>query len=575
MYGAKQLADLFAMPWLCEPSMFKNKNDSNGRLGLDFPDGSMVAHIRLLLAVSALLTIFTESAPEPDRLDWAVFIGYTLHTTALFVLSLLHKPIARSKLIHWLDACWYAMMVLSTGGSESLFFLFFFFAILTASFRWGFEEGARMTVTSTLLFFAACGLDQAVDVPSTLLLRATFLLALGYMIARWGQSEMALRKRLALLRDVNQLSNPRFGVDHTVTSVMRKTLEFFGGDSCVLVVRNDDQAACIYRSVKRNAPDEIARAQHVDARAMAPLLDFAREQVALYHSPALPGVRLRAGWRIHDNATDHWTRGAGQEGDSVVELLDSPAFIAAPVPLRRGEGRIYVASRHSDLTRADALFLAHIAAQAFPVIENIELLDRIASEAASQERKKIAHDLHDAVIQPYIGLKIALHAMSRKATPANPLAEDLHRISEMASQVITDLRQYAGRFNNGAVQSESAFLASLHRQAEQVRKFYGIDITISVDGNFSVSDRLAAEVYHVISEGLANIRKHTSARRGAVRVGCAEGWLNIQIENEGGHLPPSDFTPRSIADRAAALGGRAKVLKANGGRTAVHIEIPV
>jgi len=555
--------------------MFNNKNDSHGQLGLDFSDGSMVTHIRLLLAVSALLTIFTESAPEPDRLGWAVFIGYTLHTTALFVLSLLHKPIARSKLIPWLDACWYAMMVISTGGSESLFFLFFFFAILTASFRWGFEEGARMTVASTLLFFAACGLEQTVDVPSTLLLRATFLLALGYMIARWGQSEMALRKRLALLRDVNQLSNPRFGVDHTVTSVMRKTLEFFGGENCVLVVRNDDQAACIYRSVKRNAPDEIARAQHVDARAMAPLLDFAREQVALYQSPALPGVRLRAGWRIHDNATGHWSKDAGHDGDSVVELLGSPAFIAAPVPLRRGEGRIYVASKHSDLTRADALFLAHIAAQAFPVIENIELLDRIASEAASQERKKIAHDLHDAVIQPYIGLKIALHAISRKATPGNPLAEDLQRISDMAGQVITELRQYAGRFNSGAVQSESAFLASLHRQAEQVRKFYGIDITISVDGSFSVSDRLAAEVYHVISEGLANIRKHTSARRGAVRVGCTEGWLNIHIENEGASPQPADFTPRSIADRAEALGGRAKVLRANGGRTAVHIKIPV
>lgn len=555
--------------------MFNNKHNSDGRIGLDFSDGSMEAHIRMLLAVSALLTIFTESAPEPDRLDWVVFIGYTLHATALFALSLLHRPIARSRLIHWVDACWYALMVSCTGGSESLFFLFFFFVILTASFRWGFEEGARVTVASTLLFFAACGLGHSVDVPSTLLLRATFLLALGYMIARWGQSELALRQRLALLRDVNQLSNPRFGVDHTVTSVMRKTREFFNADSCVLVTRNDDRGACIYRAVRRETPAEMAKAQHVDARAMSPLLDFAHEQVALYHAPAFPGAMQRAGWRIHDGATGQWSRGAGQEGDAVIELLGAPAFIAAPVPLRRGEGRLYVTSRHNDLSRSDALFLAHIAAQAFPVIENIELLDRIASEAAAQERKKIAHDLHDAVIQPYIGLKIALHAMSRKAAPDNPLAADLHQIGEMAGQVIADLRQYAGRFKNAAVQSESAFLASLHRQAEQVRKFYGIDITISVDGSFSVSDRLAAEVYHVVSEGLANIRKHTNARRGAVRVGCFEGWINIQIENEGDESHGADFTPRSIADRAAALGGRAKVLRANGGRTAVHVEIPV
>jgi signal transduction histidine kinase len=146
----------------------------------------------------------------------------------------------------------------------------------------------------------------------------------------------------------------------------------------------------------------------------------------------------------------------------------------------------------------------------------------------------------------------------------------------MASQVINDLRQYAGRFNGGgAVRGESVFLATLHRQTEQVRKFYGIDITVSIDGHLAVSDRLAAEVYQVISEGLSNIRKHTSARRGAIRLRCAEGWLNIQIENEGEEAQPAAFTPRSIASRAAALGGRAKVLHGHDGRTAVHIEIPV
>lgn len=555
--------------------MFNNKNSSMGRPGLDFSDGSMVAHIRLLLAVSAVLTVFTESPLVPVKLDWVVFIGYTVHTSVLFVLSLLSKPFARSKLIHWLDAGWYAMMVLFTGGSQSLFFLFFFFAILTASFRWGFDEGARVTVASTLLFFAASIIGHSVDMPAVLLLRATFLLALGYMIARWGQSELVMRQRLALLRDVSRLSNPRFGVDHTVTSVMRKTQEFFHAHSCVLVMRTEDKASCIYRAVKHTAPGEMAKAQQVDAQAMAPLLDFAQEKTVLYSASALPGAAFLAGWRIHDSAANTWARGSGAEGDSVAELLGTQTFIAAPLPLRRGEGRIYVASGNHEFSKEDALFLGHIAAQAFPMIENIELLDRIASEAALQERKKIAHDLHDTIIQPYIGLKIALHAVSRKARPDNPLAVDLHKINDMADEVIDELRQYAGRFKRGVHQGESVFLASLHRQAEQVRKFYGIDITVSMDGDFSVSDRLAAEVYHVISEGLSNIRKHTSARRGAIRVRCVEGWLCIQIENEGEDVQAADFTPRSISDRAAALGGRAKVLRAIGGRTAVHIEIPV
>jgi hypothetical protein len=364
--------------------MVKNKNDGIGRFSPDVSDGSMVVRIRLLLAVSALLTVFTESPSSTDgdggMLTWLVFFGYTFHTVALFIQSQREKPFADSRLIHWLDVCWYAMMLVCS--NQNLFFLFFFFAILTASFRWGFEEGARVAVASTLLYLATAMVEQPVDGAATFLLRATFLLALGYMIAHWGQSEMALRRRLALLRDVSRLSNPRFGVDHTVTSVLRKTQAFFRADSCILVTHADDLPSYAYRAVKRGDGEQIAHAEQVDAKALAPLLSFARDRIVAYGPPALPLAALSARWRIHDSARNCWINASGEEGDSVAELLDAHAFIAAPVPLRRGEGRIYVVSSSGDFSRADALFLSHIAAQAFPMIENIELLDRIASEAA-------------------------------------------------------------------------------------------------------------------------------------------------------------------------------------------------
>ena len=548
---------------------------TNRQPGLCGPDGAMVAHIRLLLAVSALLTVFIETRSGSHPLTWLVFIGYTGHTAVLSLLARYDRPLARIRLVHWLDVGWYAMMVLATHGTLSLFFLFFFFAILTASFERGFDEGARVTVASALLYFAICAADAVPDALATRLLRTTFLLALGYMIAHWGQSELTLRRRLALLRDVSRMSNPRFGVDQTVTSVMRSTQDFFGAASCILVTRADAASCCVYRVVRRDAPNALAPAQQVDAHAMAPLLDFARGHALTYRAARFAGVEFLARWRIHDSASDCWRLASGQEGERIAELLDTRAFIAAPVPLRRGEGRFYVIGRPGGFSRADALFLGHIAAQAFPVIENIELVDRIASEAASHERKKIANDLHDTVIQPYIGLKLGLHAMRTRAHSGNPLCDDLARLDDMADQVISDLRQYAGRFNGNVSQGESVFLESLHRQAEQVRKFYGIDITISIDGSFAVSDRLAAEVYHVVSEGLSNIRKHTSSRRGSIRLRCAEGWLNIQIENDAEDISPPPFTPRSITLRATALGGRAQVLQSQDGRTAVHIEIPV
>ena len=232
-------------------------------------------------------------------------------------------------------------------------------------------------------------------------------------------------------------------------------------------------------------------------------------------------------------------------------------------------------SHDHGFSKADALFLGHLVAQAFPVIENIDLLDRMASDAAWQERHKIARDLHDVAIQPYIGLQLGLNALRNKAAADNPLIPDLDKLAAMTIEVVDDLRRYTGAVKGSASKGTPALLTTLRRQAARAREFYGIDIAIDAPGELNVSDRLAAEVYQLVSEGISNIRRHTDATRASVGLRCANGQLAIEIENEGAGTTPPAFTPKSISERAAALGGIAQVKAGRHGSTVVHVEIPV
>ena len=188
----------------------------------DMADARMVSSLRLVLAMSALLASITDSGSFPDGWGtvWPLFAAYVGHSVCLFVLALRHHPVAQSKVMHWLDLAWYTLFVALTGDSRSLLFLFFFFAILASSFRWGFEEGARVTLAATGLFLVTAFSAEAHPDWPRLLLRSSFLLALGYISAHWGESKVALNRQLALLRDVSEISNPRFGVDHTMTRVL-------------------------------------------------------------------------------------------------------------------------------------------------------------------------------------------------------------------------------------------------------------------------------------------------------------------------------------------------------------------
>jgi signal transduction histidine kinase len=170
---------------------------------------------------------------------------------------------------------------------------------------------------------------------------------------------------------------------------------------------------------------------------------------------------------------------------------------------------------------------------------------------------------------------MGLSALRKKASADNPLVEDLDRLSDMAAKVIGDLRRYAGAVRDGLDRSEQAVLMTLRQQAAQVRDFYGIDIAVCVEGELNVNDRMAAEISQIVREGLNNICKHTLAHCGAVRLACADGLLRVEIENEADESHSIEFLPRSICERASALGGNASVQRGTGGAVSVHVEIPM
>ena len=164
-------------------------------------DALMVGRMRLVLSISALLAITVDAADSHNQVPATVclaFLGYILHSLLIHVCTAVGRPYFQGRTIHWSDVLWFTLIVAVTDGTHSLFFLFYFFAILTSSFRWGFEEGARVTIAS-VASFAACGLATGTDDTPQLLMRTAFLLALGHMIVYWGGSKLTLQRRLSLI----------------------------------------------------------------------------------------------------------------------------------------------------------------------------------------------------------------------------------------------------------------------------------------------------------------------------------------------------------------------------------------
>ncbi|HSE98884.1 MAG TPA: histidine kinase, partial [Blastocatellia bacterium] len=267
-----------------------------------------------------------------------------------------------------------------------------------------------------------------------------------------------------------------------------------------------------------------------------------------------------------------------EECEALAALLDATSCISVPIHFRNESlGRVFITSkRRQHFKQADIDFLLQATRHFMPQIDNIRLVDKLASDAAEQERKRIARDIHDSVIQPYIGLQIGLSAINQKlAQGGQKVNQDVESLIEMTGTAIDSLRGYvSGLKENG--EHEDSLMSSLRRFAAKYTEVTGINVIVDAQTYSRINDRLAAEAFQMATEGLSNIRRHTRATLARIVLSCDADKFTLRIENDSPEKePPVAFMPYSIKDRAASLGGRTRVEQSVESGTAIIVEIPL
>jgi signal transduction histidine kinase len=546
----------------------------------------LIAGMRVVLATSALLVLLIESM---EARVWSTPVHVTLALYSLYGLLVYHlsvrrNPIVTHRVIPWLDLLWYLPLVILTSSTNGVFYYFFFFSIIVASFSRGLGEGLRLTLASA----AMCTIVGLFAVPAgntvvlnRLLLAPIGLLIFGYIIARWGGYHTELKNRLQLLKDVTIFSNPRFGIDRTIKAILESVRDFYDAEACVMVVPGkpaDSESYQMYRVARgihpsRSAPPEIG------PEAAAQFLSPSLEHAVIYRKNHSSHARL------FDVKNRVFSEAPTGTGDKLAGLLDAQRYLSVPVYYRhQAVGRLYIVDGPAKLEGADMEFMLQLMDHVTPVMENIRLIDNLASDAAETERRRIAHDIHDSVIQPYLGIQFGLSALDHKLEGGDTsIRANVQELLELTRHELAELRRFVWGLKAGEERMD-VLLPAIERYAERFSLVTGIAVDVEAHGKVKVNDRLAAELFQIVAEGLSNVRRHAFCRDARVEISCKETSLLLQIKNSrprsGGNAETDRgdgraFRPHSIAERAAALGGETQVFVDEKDYTVVSVGIPL
>jgi signal transduction histidine kinase len=545
----------------------------------------MVAATRFLLAASALIIILIDPT-EPDRFVFethAVLILYTVYSLYVFLSVQFGKRLPPIVQHHswWIDTGSYLVLVSLSSGTNSIFFFFFFFAVLTAAFARGFRTGFAVSAVSAIGFWFVALFTTPGETNfnlSRFLLRPLSLLVLGYLMSRWGGYENRSVRRLELLRQIGTVSNPRFGINRTITVNLELIRAFYDADACLFVV-NEPGSETLYAYHSGGLhTSQYPNSLRTDSALGSKLLSPGEDLAALFSGHPLSFTR-QLKFRVFDCVTRKFVAAQPAPFVDLFEALETKSLLTTPIYYRKQSiGRVFVYSNRVNVfDSSDIPFLLQTVDYFIPIVENIRLVDRMASDAAEQERKRIARDIHDSIIQPYIGLQIGieslLHYAEGDGLVDGPLSSRIHRLKQIADQGIEDLRNYVHGLTEAAAR-RTAFRDSLHRFAEKFTDGTGINVELNYAPGLSVRDRLAAEAFQIVAEAMSNVRKHTYSDVAVVNLTSEGQNLIIEIANKNDGGDHFEFTPKSIASRADSLGGECNVLNLND-TTSVRVSIPM
>jgi signal transduction histidine kinase len=191
--------------------------------------------------------------------------------------------------------------------------------------------------------------------------------------------------------------------------------------------------------------------------------------------------------------------------------------------------------------------------------------------AVAEERARVAREIHDGLAQ-YL-FAISTHA-SMLESGADP-AETLPKLRAAAGQA-----QQEARFAVLALSSASGtspFDAALRRYVEFLVADGELEVELEIDAGMDLAPDEQIEVFRIVQEGLANVRKHAAASRAEVTIARRGGERVVSVRDDGsGFTAETDGAGQGLKNmraRAASIDGDLRLSSAPGFGTALEVTL--
>src|SRR5262245_33635058 len=205
--------------------------------------------------------------------------------------------------------------------------------------------------------------------------------------------------------------------------------------------------------------------------------------------------------------------------------------------------------------------------------------------AQQEERKRIAQELHDTLLQGFTGIALKLDALTTSLPPALSKAkQQLRQALEQMDQYLGETRRSIWNLRSPTLQGSQDFSKALLQASKRALAGTAVALNFSVQGAPGKIDIvLEHHLLRICEEALANVVKHAQATRVETVLDFTSNEVQLQVRDNGRGFEPKSlraskrghFGLLGIKERVASLFGVLSVDSAPGRGTRLLLTIPI
>jgi nitrate/nitrite-specific signal transduction histidine kinase len=221
-------------------------------------------------------------------------------------------------------------------------------------------------------------------------------------------------------------------------------------------------------------------------------------------------------------------------------------------------------------------------------IANARLFEHSQKVAMLEERDRLAHNMHDGLVQTltFLNMKLETVQVRLHADQVEQAQGDLGRMKKVVGQAYEDLRQLIVGLRE-ARRPEASLETLLRERVASVepRGDVAVELTVAPGWADGLSSHATTQVANIVQEALANVYKHAQARHAWVRLSQDGNKAQVVIEDDGRGLildrkqtyedNGKHFGMAFMRERAESVGGHLTIAQRPGEGTRVVVEVPL